>query len=120
MKTKDITPEMFKEITFLHRDVPGLSAHKYRVYSDHGHYTLVEAESALEAVNKSDIKNPVRVLRDTIYLENVLVLDAADLTKTTEKNESSVVQPVSDEPSVSAENTSATLSNDDVDKLLNS
>jgi hypothetical protein len=74
MVHKDITPDMFKDIDFPQRDIPDINVSKYRVYTDHNHFTLVAADSAQTAIELSGVKNPVRVLRDSIHLQNVMVL----------------------------------------------
>lgn len=74
MVHKDITPDMFKDIDFPQRDIPDIHVSKYRVYTDHNHFTLVAADSAQTAIELSGVKNPVRVLRDSIHLQNVMVL----------------------------------------------
>lgn len=77
-----ITPDMFEDIEFPHRSIPGLNASRYRVYSDHKTFVVVEADTILQALQKAAVPNPVRVRRENIYLQNVLDLPpAADDTE---------------------------------------
>jgi hypothetical protein len=69
-----ITPGLFKDIEFPHRSVPGVNASRYRVYSDHRTFVVVEADTILQALQKAAVPNPVRVRRENIYLQNVLDL----------------------------------------------
>jgi hypothetical protein len=142
MVHKDITPDMFKDIDFPHRDIPDINVSKYRIYSDHKHFILVEADNAQSAIELSGIRKPVRVLRDSIYLQNVLVLagittranvepelkpkpeplmlpesemnSQAAVPETTEILKTESIEPSETPPT----ETEAALSSEEVDKLL--
>ena len=123
---------MFKTITFRQEEIPGMSVSKYRDYTDHNNYVLVEAGNAQTAISTSGVKTPVRVLRDSIYLENVLMLDkppipvikaepvAPAAAEAPPPAEASAPEPPAPETLSPAETGDATLSSDDVNKLLNS
>jgi len=126
---------MFKGVTFNHKEIPGLAVNKYRVYSGHDQYVMVEAANAQAALETSGVANPLRVLRDTIYLENVLPLDkigvknveaeVVEPAPAAASEASPAVEPMAEEPdqvvepAQAAETDKSTLSNDDVEKLLN-
>jgi hypothetical protein len=129
--------EEFEELSIPRKELPRLANH-YRVYKDEKDYITVEAESALEALNKSGLHKAHRIERNAIFLANVLNLEAlsnrpasvakeavetpaaeasAPVTPETQQPAAEAVAatPATDTPAVAAE---APLSNSDVDKLL--
>ncbi len=133
MAHKNITPEMFKEIEFPQKDVSSLRTSKYRIYTDYDHFTLVEADNAQSAIAASGITHPVKVLRDSIYLQNVMMLDTIIAKPDSQQDNDPVAQPqaetakeaiateaASEQPVESAEGTQAegALSSEEVDNLL--
>jgi len=51
----------FKHIHFKEKQIPEKSLKGYRVYSDKTNFQNVEAATAAEAIEKSGMKNPVKV-----------------------------------------------------------
>jgi hypothetical protein len=72
MPHKEITPDMFKDLTFVKREIPRLLVNKYRVYTSHDEFTMVEAENAKAALDACGLTNVIRVLHDNMYLDNVI------------------------------------------------
>ena len=139
MPPKQTTAE-FKDITFRKKEIPGLLVNKYRIYTDHTNFKLVEAENARTALEISGIQNSVRVLRDSIYLDNIVKIDDMPAAPRKEKVilEHLKTVPLCDDmtyeppktleppPQVNppkeeqpAKEAAAPLSSEDVDKLLN-
>ena len=91
---------------------------------------MVEAGNAQIAVTASGVKNPVRVLRDSIYLENVLMLGKPPIPVIKAEPVVSIEEPApvtaaapeptAPETPTTTDTGDVTLSNDDVNKLLNS
>lgn len=96
MTHKNITPDMFKQIDFPQKDISGLQVSKYRIYTDHSHFILVEADNAQAAINASGMTSPVKVLRDSIYLQNVMMLDSITAQVSTQQDNA----PVEKQPAV--------------------
>ena len=135
MRHRDITPEMFEDISYPHKEIADANVCKYRVYTDRSNYILVEATNAQQALDLSSIKNPVRIVRDGMYLQNVFVFggtqstetpiapeqdnrpeQAATVAETAVNEETAAVTPTSE---TAAPEVKSGLSSDEVDKLLN-
>lgn len=127
----DSSDRTFESLSLPHKEVPHLVGTRYRVYSDSKNYTLVEAGSALEAIQASGMKNVHKVLRDTIMLNTLL--DVATVTgsatppmpqvsKSMADNAENTAQGEEGAGSIAAAAAAAAdakaLSNDEVDKLL--
>jgi hypothetical protein len=141
------TTEPFEELMIPRRDLPVSSAIIYRVYSDYKNFELVEASSALEAMENSKIKNVYKIKRHDPLEENVIhmnrdvkniikdnvitplpqaeispVSEPVQVAEVAEVVEPAVApEPIAEEPVAveSASSEPAALSNEDVDKLLN-
>lgn len=114
--------EPFEELPFPRKDMAGMQAGRYRVYKNPKDYVLVEAVSALEALQNSKLDKPYRVERDMLHLTTVLTLSSFSDGATQEPTgdapqqvEESAAAPASPEAPAADSN----LSNDDVSKLLN-
>ena len=111
---KHITSDMFQLIDIPHRAVKDSALSKYRVFRDETHYITVEAQNAQMALVKSGIKPAHKIVQDAIMLRTIIAVDAMELP----------LQHVSvlkaEEQMPSAQQADASLSGDDVDKLLNS
>ncbi len=136
----------FKPITFVHKDVLDRQVSKYRVYTDHKNYIIVEADNAQSAFEKCGVINPQRLLKDDLFLDNVVSLESHLLVPmaatTVDKKEEMAAVPLeqavvaaaavaassNDVPAVDAPEADVpadmpvpdgALSSDDVNKLLN-
>jgi hypothetical protein len=65
---------VFEPIDFPRMELPHLIASRYRIYSDANNYTLVEAESALQAMESSGVTNIFRIQRESILLRRIIDL----------------------------------------------
>lgn len=142
------TTEPFEELAIPRRDFSISSDMVYRVYKDRRNFEIVEAESALDALARSKIKNAYKIERhdplgcNVIHLSQVISqqvppseeLVPDDHSKIQEQPQEIVESVVADaEPVATPESTAvvqetesppasgepAALSNDDIDKLLN-
>lgn len=68
--------EPFVEWEIPRREMPHLLAGHYRVYKDEKNYATVKAESALEALQITGMKQAYRIEREALYTNNVLSLSA--------------------------------------------
>lgn len=133
------TTEPFEELPIPRRELHNPSSVLYRIYRDHKNYELVEAVSALDALSHSKIKNIYKIERHNPLGDNVIQFnqvvgelgddqeniayenkmqteDAAKITALPEIPEIEKTVEMT-QPAVQE---SAPLSNDDIDKLLNS
>lgn len=130
MPHREPTPENFKPIAFTHKEVVGLSEGKYRIYRSHGDYIVVEAENAQKALAGCGVENPLRVMRDTSFLDNVVILQdpapvapepvreaVAEAAAAPVEAETAAPEPVEAAPAAPA--AEEALSSEDVEKLLN-
>jgi hypothetical protein len=127
MDKESMGEEVFSRLEIPQRGVAHMSAPKYRIYSDEKHFIVVEAESAQIALERSGVKQPLRIQRDEIYLYNVL--DIATLTAATAPAEIAAMPQIPDEITslgagvTAEEKTEGTPAGtsppvDDIDKLL--
>ena len=65
----------FEPLVIPRRDVPP-SLNRYRVYKDHADYTVQEAASASEALQKSGLQQAYRIARDDLLAVNIINLNA--------------------------------------------
>lgn len=142
---KQIT-EPFEELIIPRKELHDSSAVVYRVYSNSRNFELVEAVSALDALAQSKIKNVYKVKRHDPLGDNVIHLNQVIKEEPVVENEPQIqvapalvieqiaelateepqpeaimeiaVEPEVESPPVAVE--AAPLSNDDIDKLLNS
>lgn len=137
-------PEPFEELSLPRRNLDNLSELRYRVYKDAKNYEVVEAVSALDALQKSSIAKAYKIERHNPLADNVLHLSVIRQLQgindedIIDSHVSEILQetpahhahaPVSDIVKAIAEHDEkveealadpAPLSNEDVDKLLNS
>ena len=74
-------PEEFAELSIPKRSLANKdSGMKYRVYTDPHNFMMVNADTALEAIRKSGINNPFRIIRDSTYYEKMLSEDMISLS----------------------------------------
>lgn len=71
----------FEELNLPRRQVPELMGGRYFVYSSPTEYQLVDAGSALEAIQKSGLKEVYRLQRDMIFLHSVIDLPWEEKTQ---------------------------------------
>ena len=137
----DYSEESFKPLYIEHKNIES-SSKRYRVYTDTKNYTVVEADNAFGAFRASGLKKVHHILRDSIFLENTLNLekllatpahsnppkvDNKAVAAEPDKKEVEYLpveppaseSPKTETPKAEAE-TAAPLSNDDIDKLLQS
>lgn len=117
-------PEAFESLEIPRKDVPVADGLQYRVYSEDKSFILVTAINAQEAIAICGIKNPIRIERYFPMKSNVLdlvvqagVSDVSDLhAQPSEVIEDTPAEAVS----VSDEISQEPLSNEDVEKMMNS
>lgn len=63
----------FSPLPLQKRVFDALGGNRYRVYREDGSFAVVEAENAAEALQKSAVKNPVRILREALFLAEGLI-----------------------------------------------
>jgi hypothetical protein len=66
----------FESLTLPRKEVAQMATSRYRVYTDASNFTLVDGGSALEALQASGQKQAHHIQRETIFLHNVLKVDA--------------------------------------------
>lgn len=111
------TSESFEALPIPRKDPSRTGNARYRVYKDADNFSLVVAETALEALKASGLEQAYRVERDSI--DSVAVLDMkawAALTEMADKPAPAASPDAAAAPPPKAEDP---LSNDDVNKLLN-
>jgi hypothetical protein len=135
------TTEPFEELPIPRRELQNPSTVLYRVYRDYKNYELVEAVSALDALSHSKIKNIYKIERHNPLGDNVIQLNQVigalggddrenispenrpqteEAAKIAALPEQSVAEKAVEMSPPPAAQESAPLSNDDIDKLLNS
>lgn len=116
----------FEALPMPRKDIPQPEAGSYRVYKNINDYIVVEAGSALEALQASGMDAVYKVQRESLDSVRVLSLsawsamaakEAAD--QTTPAAQADQKTPVADKAPAQA-HASAELSSDEVNKLLNS
>ncbi len=122
------TTEPFEELFIPRKEMGSSDTTVYRVYSDYNNFELVEATSALDALSQCKIKKIYKVERhdplgyNVIHFNNVMQMAAKTDVKDNlapSKQDAVVSQAIEQSPPPAATE-AAPLSNDDVDKLLNS
>lgn len=130
MKKEHITPEMFQSLSLPHKDLPEAAGSRYRVYSDAKNFVVVEADNAQDALAASGLAKAHRILRESLFRDNVLTIalaakaeaapkeeHATEVPAESAKPEESAAPPAAAEPAAASE-PEAPLSNEDVNKLL--
>lgn len=74
--------EEFAPLRIMKKNLTDFNRCAYRVYKSPSEYVTVEAATALEAFRESGIRNPLRILRETRFMERLV-----DQTKFTEIEE---------------------------------
>ena len=109
------------------KDLPNLVGTHYRVYSRDGQFVRVEAVNALEAINKSNVQDILRIERDTIYLNRIVDMSkmvdsvAKKVVMAPEEPAVKAAEPVAqavEEKAVDAAEAVEALSNNEVEKLI--
>jgi hypothetical protein len=134
---KDILPppEMFMNLEIPRKELHSAKTMQYRVYSDKTQYVIVDAESAQAALKAGGVKDPLRVVRHLVMQSNVIEFSPQAAQVAVAAIETPVEAIVAAAPEAVAEQEAAEpvqvaepeaaaadapLSNDDVEKLLNS
>lgn len=119
------TDEAFEPLPLPKREFGQSPKGRYRIYSDDANYKVVEATSALEALQLSGLQQAHRIQRDAVFLVNVL--EAGTLVSAPENGDEAAAVPAAasvappaaaaaaDVPPAAAD---APLSDDQVNKLL--
>lgn len=137
MTHREITPDMFRNLTLPRKEASSFSSSRYRVYKTAKEFVVVEAENAKAALAASGLTQARRIERENIYLNNVLTLSPAapqmDKPEKTQAAEAPAATPEPAEvqeatpPAAEAQETAAAappaaaqapLSNEEVNKLL--
>lgn len=122
--------EPFETLPMTRKDIPQPAAGSYRVYKSAKDFVVVEASSALEALQVSDVKAPYKIERESIDYISVLAPSAwgnrtvqAAPEATPEVAAEAKETVFIGEPAAAAKpaeaDAAAPLSNEDVSKLLN-
>lgn len=62
----------FTSLEFPFMELKGKECHNYAVYQTEDNFIIVEAPSAYDAIQKSQIKNPFKVVRKVAAIHNVM------------------------------------------------
>lgn len=114
--------EPFETLPMPRKDIPQPASGSYRVYKNAKEFVVVEAGSALEALQVSGVQTPHKIERDSIDYIRVLSPSAWDsfgpqtAAPVAEAKETVLIES----PAAPAAVPETSLSNDDVNKLLNS
>ena len=112
---ENIPAEMFKPLELPKKNTSQTSSNSYRVYKDKSQFIVVEAENAQKALLASGLKQAYRIERHDIKLSVVLNFDTLS-ELSADKNPP--VAPEEKTTPTELVSTSASLSNEEVDKLL--
>lgn len=128
--------EQFEELVIPRRELNNLSDMRYRVYSNAAQFDIIDAVSALDALQKSGMAKAYKIERHNPLADNVLHLSEVQKLLANHKDEQGEApmiaaapkaEPVAQAVAESTQETvyispppeAATLSNDEVSKLLN-
>lgn len=67
--------EEFAPLRIIKKNLTDFDRCAYRVYKSHSEYVTVEAATALEAFRESGIKSPLRILRETRFMDRLVNQD---------------------------------------------
>lgn len=129
---KSTATEPFEALPMPRKDIPQPASGSYKVYKNAKEFVVVEAGSALEALQVSGVPLAYKIERESIDSIRVLgftdwaqepkpevAKEAAPAAATTDTSQKETVLIPSQE-TAAAPPTAEALSNDDVNKLLNS
>lgn len=77
MENEQQTP--FEQLPMPRREVPQLVVCKYRIYTDAATFTIVEAATALQAMEVAGVKNAYKVLREDPMAANLIDNSALEM-----------------------------------------
>jgi hypothetical protein len=108
---KPVSPEMFQALDIPRRLIPAFAMPRYHVFTNPKKFTIVEAENAQVALVKSNITNAYKIEYRAVIFDNILAAEKTETEIAAEDNSAAEDNAPAEEKA---------LSNDDVEKLLNS
>jgi hypothetical protein len=78
--------ELFAPLQVMKKKLASSDKSAYRVYKTASEFVTVEAETALEAFRASEVKNPVRIVREIRFMERMVeqsgLVESAEFVQT--------------------------------------